>query len=914
MGGSQSASQQKGKSSSSRNELNHSARSHAIPPDDSQNPDSAHFYPYVYDKTLIDMIKVRFTKRLAKAAKSSDGASSTDTYSNHNSSVQSISTSANKNSKNSARSDSAEHSAAAGTSVASASDVSARDDEWRKLVVHNLAKLDDWDFNVHELSNLCGNRPLIYVAYAALCKYDLFKRLSIDEHKVIQFLKKVQDMCRNDSVPFHNATHAADVLQGLNCFIRRGLNEYLSDEDIYATILAATILNAENPGLDNNYQELVESHMSTLFNGVATLQYHACSCVFFMIQQNEDCNIFSGLTPEQTTDIRESILCMVLETDSDSCLNAEDITSQTQQSSPIPGDAIYKELQGKMEKSCEFSDKNDVRLLMRVAIKLAYWSFCCMRPSSVFVESLKRLWTETFTQSEIEHEISPKHSTLYGRTFKRPTNDDEFVALGKSFSYFLGKKLKPLLHAFVDGLLYRLRSSKSHLLSNRKWMDEKFATCSELRKIPCDDQLRVQLKKNQQEIDSELRNRPIPEQARVIPLEEQSKRRRIQNEEQEQLETECREKLEQRFQGNEWRNGPLSGEAKIYALADYDSIAEPLTNEETRLSVMKMFDRIDHWNFDVFALTKLLGGESLFLTSYVLFTKYDLLSKFKIEQDILVNFLKRVQLGYQMNPYHNAMHACDVMQVTNSIMVRGGMMENLDNIDIMAALISSMVHDYDHPGLNNAFQTHSHSYLATLYNDRSVLENHHCAQTFRIMREEHNCDIFNNMSAEQRRDARQTMVGMIISTDMTNHGKYIAAFNSRIESESDFKNKNDIRLALQIAIKMADVSNPTRPLYLYLQWTDNIITEFFMQGDKEADHGLPVSPLMNRHTSVLSKGQIAFLQYIIIPMFNSFIQVFPKMEFTRKHIKQNQEHWETHTEIKKEEFAPGQWKDMHLAD
>mmetsp|Transcript_10803 Transcript_10803/g.40387 ORF Transcript_10803/g.40387 Transcript_10803/m.40387 type:complete len:828 (-) Transcript_10803:98-2581(-) len=348
--------------------------------------------------------------------------------------------------------------------------------------------------------------------------------------------------------------------------------------------------------------------------------------------------------------------------------------------------------------------------------------------------------------------------------------------------------------------------------------------------------------------------------------------------------------------------------------ADFLQSSNQINRSTTRQSIMSMFNKVDDWNFDVFTLEELTEGQTLFITAYTLFTKYDLLNKFRIDEKTLVNFLREIESGYHPNPYHNSMHAADVLQVLHCIIYRGELGKSMNDEDIFAALLSAIIHDYDHPGLNNAFQTHSHSYLATLYNDRSVLENHHCAQTFRIMREEHNCDIFNNMSAEQRRDARQTMVGMIISTDMTNHGKYIAAFNSRIESESDFKNKNDIRLALQIAIKMADVSNPTRPLYLYLQWTDNIITEFFMQGDKEADHGLPVSPLMNRHTSVLSKGQIAFLQYIIIPMFNSFIQVFPKMEFTRKHIKQNQEHWETHTEIKKEEFAPGQWKDMHLAD
>ena len=40
-------------------------------------------------------------------------------------------------------------------------------------------------------------------------------------------------------------------------------------------------------------------------------------------------------------------------------------------------------------------------------------------------------------------------------------------------------------------------------------------------------------------------------------------------------------------------------------------------------------------------------------------------------------------------------------------------------------LVSTLVHDVDHNGLNNNFHINSQSPLAVLYNDISVLENHH---------------------------------------------------------------------------------------------------------------------------------------------------------------------------------------------
>ena len=84
-------------------------------------------------------------------------------------------------------------------------------------------------------------------------------------------------------------------------------------------------------------------------------------------------------------------------------------------------------------------------------------------------------------------------------------------------------------------------------------------------------------------------------------------------------------------------------------------------------------------------------------------------------------------------------------QILHVIIHRGGLSHYLRDEDIIASLTSAMIHDFDHPGLNNSFQISSNSYLATLYNDRSILENHHCAQTFMIMRNQEGCNIFENI-------------------------------------------------------------------------------------------------------------------------------------------------------------------------
>ena len=54
-------------------------------------------------------------------------------------------------------------------------------------------------------------------------------------------------------------------------------------------------------------------------------------------------------------------------------------------------------------------------------------------------------------------------------------------------------------------------------------------------------------------------------------------------------------------------------------------------------------------------------------------------------------------------------------------------------LEVFATLIAAAVHDVDHPGKNNQFLIETGHELAILYNDNSVLENHHLAMAFRIM-------------------------------------------------------------------------------------------------------------------------------------------------------------------------------------
>ena len=60
------------------------------------------------------------------------------------------------------------------------------------------------------------------------------------------------------------------------------------------------------------------------------------------------------------------------------------------------------------------------------------------------------------------------------------------------------------------------------------------------------------------------------------------------------------------------------------------------------------------------------------------------------------------------------------------------------------------------------------SELALMYNDESVLENHHLAVGFKLLQEE-NCDIFQNLNKKQRQSLRKMVIDMVSSPDLSKY-------------------------------------------------------------------------------------------------------------------------------------------------
>ena len=102
------------------------------------------------------------------------------------------------------------------------------------------------------------------------------------------------------------------------------------------------------------------------------------------------------------------------------------------------------------------------------------------------------------------------------------------------------------------------------------------------------------------------------------------------------------------------------------------------------------------------------------------------------------------------------------------------------------------MHDVDHNGLNNSFHINSQSPLAVLYNDISVLENHHCSFANKLLGRTEN-NIFANMEAEEQQRARARMIDCVLSTDMSTHFDVTNKFKLLVDSKQFHKGMLRIR-------------------------------------------------------------------------------------------------------------------------
>mmetsp|Transcript_58126 Transcript_58126/g.135907 ORF Transcript_58126/g.135907 Transcript_58126/m.135907 type:complete len:777 (+) Transcript_58126:148-2478(+) len=213
-------------------------------------------------------------------------------------------------------------------------------------------------------------------------------------------------------------------------------------------------------------------------------------------------------------------------------------------------------------------------------------------------------------------------------------------------------------------------------------------------------------------------------------------------------------------------------------------------------------------------------------------------------------FYQAVERGYMKVPYHNFYHACDTAHTVYRLLRETNADEWVGDLGTMGIMVAALCHDLGHFGMTNAFLVDTGHEWALRYNDKSPLENMHCAQLFKLCQDPA-CNIFAQFSQIEFSEVRKVCVASILHTDMCHHFEMVKEFNTIYELNSDVceaeaadpgsqrKSYGEQLLQkesmtwLKALLHFADISNPLKPFEVCQAWAMRVLEEFFKQGDEE---------------------------------------------------------------------------------
>ena len=226
-------------------------------------------------------------------------------------------------------------------------------------------------------------------------------------------------------------------------------------------------------------------------------------------------------------------------------------------------------------------------------------------------------------------------------------------------------------------------------------------------------------------------------------------------------------------------NTPSSARSGSSAGPLYSGLLDRMLSDPVHSLLMQA----DDWSFDIFAFHSVAGSRTLSCLLCHLFDQLGVFERFSVRRETFAAFIGAIEDGYESSvPYHNAIHAADVLLNTAFLLQTGLFASCVTALDVFASLIAAAVHDYAHPGTNNAYQIATGSEFAIRYNDLCVLESMHCSEAFFVLRRP-DCNILESLQPAARAELRSTVIHQVLATDMQQHFKNLAELKAEMEKK-----------------------------------------------------------------------------------------------------------------------------------
>ncbi|GIL49917.1 hypothetical protein Vafri_6220 [Volvox africanus] len=178
-----------------------------------------------------------------------------------------------------------------------------------------LAKAEDaWQYDTWKLAEMTQGHALSCLGFYLLHREGLISQFRIQPTKLARLLRTLES--GYPSNPYHNSTHAADVLQTLHMLVRgAGLTpHYLDPLGLMAAYFAAIIHDHGHPGLTSDFLISTSDPLAVRYNDRSPLENHH-GASFFALMQEPGMNVMGQLTGQERAAFRKQVLDLVMATD-----------------------------------------------------------------------------------------------------------------------------------------------------------------------------------------------------------------------------------------------------------------------------------------------------------------------------------------------------------------------------------------------------------------------------------------------------------------------------------------------------------------------------------------------------------------------------------------------------------------------
>lgn len=175
----------------------------------------------------------------------------------------------------------------------------------------------------------------------------------------------------------------------------------------------------------------------------------------------------------------------------------------------------------------------------------------------------------------------------------------------------------------------------------------------------------------------------------------------------------------------------------------------------------------------------------------------------------------------------------------------------------------------------------SSSALSVLYNDQSVLENHHCSCCFAAVERS---GVLASLSPPDFKLFRSLVVAAILGTDMSSHKELVARTRLRTDAAAGdspegaacFSRELDDRtLAVAYILHCSDLCCPLLPPAISRRIACALAEEFEGQAALERAKALPITVCLAPDMRSKAQLEIGFADHVVVPLFKTFSRLAP---------------------------------------